>query len=178
MPQGSSEPLTLAASATEQWVSFAFKQPLPIEPARMPWLALIVARGELCWALARSVAGDPVEAQVIRRGPPNGPWKALPAPLQSAAGVLDARARLRLAGLAPKDAPIAPLTLALAAGPADATPAVSAAIDLTPTPKGAAGVLALDPGLTVAPDMLPALRLTSRVAGSLQLRDIDVVSNN
>lgn len=175
LPQGASEPVTLTAGATEQWVTFGFKQAVPVDAALMPWMALIVARGELSWALARSVAGDPVDAQVIRRGPPNGPWKALPAPLQSASGVLDARARLRLAGHAAKAATIAPLTIALAGAPPGAA---SAAIDLNPTPKGAPGVLLLDPGLTVAADALAALRLISRVAGSLQLRDIDVVSNH
>jgi len=166
LPQGSSEPVTLAASDSEAWVTFAFKQAVPIDPALMPWMALVVARGELSWSLARSVAGDPLAAQTVRRGPPNGPWKALPAPLQNAGAVLDARARLRLVGLAPKAAPLAPLTIA-AAG--------AAASDLTPTAKGSAGVLALSPGLNVAQ---PVLRLVSRTSGSLQLRDIDIVSNN
>jgi len=176
--QGSSEPVTLAASGTgtgtgtdtgtnaEAWVTFTFKQAVPIDSALMPWMALIVARGEVSWSLARCVAGDALESQVVRRGPPNGPWKALPTPLQNAGDVLDARARLRLVGIAPKETPLAPLTIALAGAPAS---------DLTPTAKGVPGVLTLSPGLNVAQ---PELHLVSRTSGSLQLRDIDIISNN
>jgi len=57
------------------------------------------------------------------------------------------------------------MTIALAGG----TPA-----GLLPTPKGAAATLVLEPGIVATE---PVLRLVSRVAGSLQLRDIDVVSN-
>jgi hypothetical protein len=171
LPQGTSEPLTLVASANEEWVTFVFEQPVPVEPALMPWMALTVARGELSWALARAGgAGDAVDANlaanVIRRGPPNGPWKALPAPLQSAAGVLDARARLRLGGHAPKEAPLAPLALNIETRPV---------VNVTPTVKGLAGALLLSPGLAASE---PTLVVTSLVAGSVVLRDIDVISNN
>ncbi len=176
LPQGSSEPVTLTASADEQWVSFTFKQAVPLGAGPMPWMALVVARGELNWALAQAApAGGPVDGlaqQVIRRGPPNGPWRALPAPLQDPAGVLDARARLRLVGLAPKDTPLAPLTLALAAGAG--APSGSAAIPLTPTPKGAPGSLVPTSPFNAAQ---PVLRLVSRTAGSVQLREIDVISS-
>jgi hypothetical protein len=167
MPQGASEPVTLAASQAEQWVSFSFTKPVAVESGRMPWLALNVSRGELAWALGRAsgVAGDPLDDQAIRRGPPNGPWKALPAPLQNSAGLLDARARLRCVGLAPKAAPLAPMTLALVG---------AAPLDLNPTVKGAAGELAPLPALLAAQ---PVLRLVSRTAGSLQLRDVDVISS-
>ncbi len=173
LPQGTSEPVTLTASTNEEWVTFVFKQPVPVEPALMPWMALTVARGELRWALARAGSGgssDAVDANVlanvIRRGPPHGPWKALPAPLQSAAGVLDARARLRLGGHAPKEAPLAPLALSV-----DVRPAVQ----VTPAAKGVAGEMLLSPGL-LAPQV--TLRVTSLVAGNVVLRDIDVISNN
>ena len=126
-----------------------------------------MARGQLEWSLARASINpaDSLDGQVLR-GPPNGPWKALPAPLQNAAGLLDARARLRLSGVPPKGTPLAPLTLALGAQPA---------VDLTPTPKGAAGLLVQSPGLELTP---PILRLVSRTAGDVELRDIDVTSNN
>lgn len=170
LPQGSSEPVTLAASAAEEWVSFVFRQPVPVDAALMPWMALTVARGELTWALARAGSGAAPDANpmtnMIRRGPPNGPWKALPAPLQSAAGVIDARARLRLGGHAPKEAPLAPLGLSV-----DVRPAVK----VTPSAKGVAGELLLSPGL-LAPQV--TLYVTSLVGGSVLLRDVDVVSNN
>ena len=175
LPQGASEPVTLTASAAEQWVSFPFKQAVPLGPGPMPWMALVVARGELSWALAQAAAADGLAEQVIRRGPPNGPWRALPAPLQNAAGVLDARGRLRLVGVAPKDAPLAPLTLALAADASGTAATGSAAIALTPTPKGAPGVLVPTSPFNAAQ---PALNLVSRTAGSVQLREIDIISSH
>ena len=167
LPQGTSAPVTLLPATLEQWVTFAFARPVAVDREHMPWLALIVARGQLEWSLARASINpaDSLDGQVLR-GPPNGPWKALPAPLQNAAGLLDARARLRLSGVPPKGTPLAPLTLALGAQPA---------VDLTPTPKGAAGLLVQSPGLELTP---PILRLVSRTAGDVELRDIDVTSNN
>ncbi len=168
LPDATSEPLTLSAAANEAWVGFDFAKPVAIDPEAMPWLALVATRGKLTWALARATgaAGALVDQQIIRRGPPNGPWKALPAPLQSSSGILDARGRLRLVGLAPKTAPLAALTMALADRPA---------VDLNPSAKGEAMVLPLSPGVVVTQ---PLLRLIGRVAGSLQLRDVDVVSSN
>ena len=130
------------------------------------WLALVVARGSLSWALGRanSDPADPLNAQLLRRGPPNGPWKALPGPLQGAAGVLDARARLRLVGAAPKAAPLAPLLLQLGSAPA---------VPVTPGAKGVPGVLAPAGGVAGTPPLV----LVSRVAGSVQLGEVDVISN-
>ena len=183
-PQGSSAPVTLLAApasaaaggvvggaagnlpGAEQWLRFDFAQPQVLNDAAMPWLALVVARGSLSWALGRanSVPADPLNAQLLRRGPPNGPWKALPGPLQGAAGVLDARARLRLVGTAPKAAPLAPLLLQLGGAPA---------VPVTPGTKGVAGVLAPAGGVAGTPPLV----LISRVAGSVQLGDVDVISN-
>ena len=170
LPKGASEPVTLAASADEQWVSFSFKQAVPLGPGPMPWAAVVVARGELSWALAQAAQVAGLAQQIIRRGPPNGPWRVMPAALQSATGLLDARARLRLVGLAPKDSPLAPMTLAVASVAPGTAP-----VALTPTVKGAPGVFA-----PTAPFYLaqPVLQVVSRTAGSLQLREIDVLSNN
>ncbi|CAD5366020.1 conserved hypothetical protein [Rubrivivax sp. A210] len=170
LPQGASEPVTLAAAAAyapEAWVRFDFAQPQPLADATLPWMVLVVARGSARWALASASAtpADPLNAQLPRRGPPTGPFKALPQPLQDAVGPINARARLRLVGLPPKAAPMAPLELQL-----DASPAVA----VTPTAKGAAGTLAPAGGIASA---APQLRLTSRVAGSVTWRDIDVVSD-
>lgn len=177
MANASSEPVTLAPTDAETWVSFPFKKPplLPTSAANatdaapMPWAALVVSRGQVALGLAAggAAAGALVNAMRLRRGPPNGPWKALPAPLQNTGQVLDARARLRLTGLAPKDAPLAPLTLGLVGS--------SASRELNPVPKGEGASLDLGAGLSVSQ---PVLQLTSRVAGRLTLRDIDVVSNH
>lgn len=175
LPDASSDPVTLAPGDTEAWVSLPFKRP-PILPTSgdspMPWAALVVARGQVALGLA-AASGNPaalVDQMRLRRGPPNGPWKALPAPLQSASALIDARGRLRLCGLPPKGAPLAPLTLALDGS--------ASTVDLNPLPKGEAGRLELAAG---APGASPPggvqLRITSRVAGRLTLRDVDVVSN-
>ena len=176
LPQGASDPLTLApgAGVGETWVSFAFPKPVPVNPARMPWLALVVSRGALRWTLGR--AGETEAEQVVRRGPPNGPWKALPAPLQDPA-LLDARARLRLVGLPAKTTPLAPLTLAVLgeAAPGAVAPPSAPELPLDPSAKGVAGAALLAPPLAAAQ---PVLRLLSRTAGSVQLRDVDVISSN
>ncbi len=187
-PQGSSKPLTLDAAAApaaaasaasltgtlpaaERWLRFDFNTPQPLDDAAPPWLALVAARGSLSWALGRANAvdaADPINAQQLRRGPPNGPWQALPAPLQSATGVLDARGRLRLVGTAPKAAPLAPLLFSIGSAPA---------LPFTPTAKGVPGQLAPAGGVQATGGAVPPLRIVSRVAGSLTLRDLDVVSN-
>ena len=59
------------------------------------------------------------------RGPPSGPWEALP----DGAGLRTLRGRLRLTGTAPSGAPIAPLRVALSAAP-------RASHGVTPSPKG------------------------------------------
>lgn len=167
VPQGTSEPVTLPASETEQWVTFPFKQGVKLDRGTMPWAALVVARGALSWALGRSGEDACMDAQTLRHGAPNGPWKALPAALQSAATLLDARGRLRLQGLAPKEAPLPALKLTLVGAPAQTQAAI------TPSPKGTPGKLQFA-ALSVAQ---PVLRLTSYTAGSVQLREIDVISN-
>ena len=168
LPGGTSDPVTFEAGAGERWVSFAFPKPVAIDPGEPPWAAVLVARGELAWSLAgRGASADPLlDPCVIRRGSPNGPWRSLPAPLQSAAGLIDARGRLRLTGHGPKEAPLAPLLVSAAgtAGPLR---------EVTPTPKGVPASLAFAPGLAQAQ---PTLRVVSRVAGSVTLRDIDVIS--
>jgi hypothetical protein len=163
LAQGASAPLTLAAADAEAWVGFDFPAAVPVAAADMPWLALVVSRGEVGWSLAAASGGQPDGDGVIRHGPPNGPWKALPAPLQGA--LLDARARLRLVGLAAKETPLAPMVLQFA----------GQQVPLDPTPKGLAGSLALSPGVVLD---APGLSLISHVAGNLQLRDIDVISSN
>lgn len=171
LANATSEPVTLAPADTEAWVSFPFKKPalLPTTTVPMPWAALVVSRGQVAFGLAAAGSGAAalVDAMRLRRGPPNGPWKALPAPLQNASQLLDARARLRLTGLAPKGAPLAPLTLGLVGS--------SASLELNPVPKGERASLTLGAGLGTSQ---PVLQLTSRVAGRLTLRDVDVVSNH
>ena len=166
LPQGASEPLVLDASDEEQWVGLVFPKAVAVRAAAMPWMVLSAARGEVWWSLATRVAGEvALNDHRVRRGPPGGPWRALPAPLQNAAGLLDARGRLRHVGLAPKTVPVAPLTLAL-----DGRPPV----DLNPNAKGVPGALWTGVGFVAAQ---PVLELVSRTAGAVQLRDIDVISS-
>lgn len=174
LPQGTSAPVTLTAAVTanpapEAWFTFALPKPVVLDSAAaMPWAAVVVGRGALSWALARADAQPAalVDQQVLRRGPPNGPWKSLPRPLQREAEVIDARSRLRLQGLAPKDNPLAASTLALVGN--------AQSVDFDPQPKGAPGELNFAPAVAAT---TPALRLTCRVGTRVVLRDIDVVSD-
>ena len=168
LPRGSSAPLTLPAAAPgapEAWLRFDFSEPQPLDDAAMPWMVLVAARGSVRWALAAASTAGLLAGATPRRGPPNGPFKALPLPLQGAGGVLDARARLRLVGLPPKAMPLAPIDLQLNHG---------ALVPVTPSAKGSAGSLAPAGGSSNA---APLLRLTSRVAGSVTWRDIEVISD-
>lgn len=166
-----SEPLTRDEGA-EAWTSFAFKKAYPIDPAALPWLVITAARGEatLAVAAAGSFAGSfsgLVNLAEVRRGPPGGPWQALPAPLTQAppAGVIAARGRLRLVGLPPKAVPLAPLTLGLVGG--------GAAAPLTPTAKGV--TVAIAPAAPVVA-ATPTLELTAFAPGNVTLSAIDVVT--
>lgn len=178
LPNATSEPVTLQGGETvDTWTSFAFSKPVPLDKAPQPWVAVLVSRGSLTWSLAQKPAavGDVgsdtalAAANILRRGAPNGPWRTLPAPFQSAVppAVIDARGRIRAIGHAAKTAPVAPLMVGLAGQDSPMT-------EVTPTAKGVPVVVAFDPAVAVAA-ATPVLSIVSRVAGTLTLRDIDVV---
>jgi hypothetical protein len=166
-------PVTLdpvPASAAEEWITFSFETPVPIEDQNPPWAAVLVSRGQVRLSLAASSgAQDPVHPCVLRTGPPAGPWQPLPGPLSSGApGLGSSRGRIRMMGRPPKDKPLAPLLVELSTG-ATATP-----VPVTPTAKGAIVQLMINPPAAAT----AALRITSRVAGNITLRDIDIVSTH
>ncbi len=159
LPGGASEPLTIAGGdAADPWRSIAFAKPVAIDPLNPPWAALLVARGTLSWALARRTDAPGCD---LRRGPPNGPWRPLPAAFTSPAGVLDACGRLRRVGRAPKAQPLPPWRVSLD-GDAVSVPVVA-------TPKGAS--ISVEPLAGAG----TALSVLAFGAGSLTLRDIDVI---
>jgi hypothetical protein len=165
MPDGVSEPVTLEAGDTdaEIWTTFSFKRPVPFDDQAPPWVALLVSRGQMSWRLgAVSVENDPIAAHVIRRGAPTGPWKLLPKPFQGSKSALGSvRGRLRVVGYAPKDRPVAPLIVGIG----------RQTLEVTPTAKGVLSRLSFSPNVTSA-----NLTVVSRVAGSVTLRDLDVVT--
>lgn len=170
LPNATSDPVIFdaASSAAEVWTTFSFPKPVPISEA--PWAALIVTRGVLTWAVAAKPvsAADPLQDNELLRGPGNGPWRALPATLLDGPGALiGARGRIRMIGHAPKDAPIAPLDVALSA-------MTDTVVAVTPNVKGIAAALTLQPAVTAAQ---PALHIVHRLAGTVTLRDVDVISN-
>lgn len=189
---GTSEVVTLAAAAgaassPERWTSFAFKTPIDLSATPAPWAALVVSRGTVYWRLsdaaalvASATASSPSGADpdavsplsppggALRRGPASGPWRQLPALLRAGAGaLLDARGRVRVTGLAGKTRPIAPLGLSLLG-------ITTAGTELTPTAKGSTVTLGFEPP-ALLPDGDPSLRLISRVAGTLTLRDVELI---
>ena len=157
LPAGASEPVTLPGGGGEAWVSFKFSKPVPLDAANPPWAAVLVARGQLGWALARR---DDAPGCDLRRGAPNGPWRPLPAPF--AGPLLDACGRVRRIGHPPKAQPLPPWQVSLSGETA-------AAVAVAATPKGAAVTLTPATGATAE------LALLAYAAGSLTLRDIDVV---
>ncbi|MBX3670453.1 MAG: hypothetical protein KF778_18790 [Rhodocyclaceae bacterium] len=177
LPKGASKPVTLTGGeALDAWTTFNFDAPLPLDQAALPWVAVVVSRGSLSWALADKPAaiGAPgsdsalADTARLRRGAANGPWHALPLPFQSsvAPSVMDARGRVRQIGTGSKTDPVAPLLLSL---DGQAEPA-----ELTPTLKGVPLQLNFDPPLP-AGAAGPILSIVSRVAGTLTLRDVDII---
>jgi hypothetical protein len=181
MPDGVSEPVTLnAGSDGETWTTFLFKPPVPISDEEHPnlphpWVALIVSRGEVTWALgATKGPHDPINEHTIRRGAPTGPWKPLPEPFRNPASSLSlVRGRIRVIGHAPKDKPLAPLSFSIES-PAENVPhyPYAQAIDVTPTAKGTAHRRSFSPGVNS-----PDLYVVSKIPGNVTLRDLDVVTN-
>lgn len=172
MEKGTSAAVLIESSRQERWTTFAFDAPIELDPTAPPWAAVLVTRGAVTWSLAALPgSGDPAaSANSIRRGPPSGPWKALPAPFQSASSPLgQLRGRVRMAGLAPSDTPLAPVVLELWPGAASGTSSPPVA-DVTPTVQGAAATLAAPPGVSDA-----ILRVVMRVAGEIAVRDVDVI---
>jgi hypothetical protein len=102
---------------------------------------------------------------VIRRGAPTGPWKELPSPFQNPASPLSSvRGRVRVIGHAPKDKPLAPLSISIGSS--------AQAIEVTPSAKGAAyGRSFVTPGVPSSD-----LCVVSLVPGNVTLRDLDVVT--
>jgi len=168
LPNGASKPSVLTAAPPETWTRFAFAKPVPIDMTKPPWVAVLVARGTVTWPLASMTSApdtrddDLRDENVLRRGAPNGPWQPLPAPLTS--GFLAARGRVRAAGNAAKDAPIDPLRIV----------AFGKWKDVTPAAKGATVKIETINRFVEAHEA-PALLVVSRTAGSVTLRDVDVV---
>jgi hypothetical protein len=171
IPQAVTTPVTFgeAAGDSDVWTTFEFRQPVPIDSTNPPWAALLVTRGELSCEAGAFVSGlppDPLGENIVRRGPPTGPWRPLPAPfLTGSTGLAAARGRVRMIGHAPKDAPLPPVKVELPGG--------TFAAGVTPTAKGVQAVF--HPPAPVA-QADPTLRITHYAAGTLTIRDIDVVS--
>ena len=176
MANGASEPvkLTAASSLGETWTRFVFTKPVTLDIANPPWLAVLVSRGTLTWALAGNpVVTTPstpddilVETAVLRRGAANGPWRSLPPPFQSAA-LMQARGRLRMIGTAAKTAPVAPLLMRV-------KDAGTAMISVTPGVKGVPVILTGNNVLN-STESGPVLMVVSRALGTVTLRAVDVV---
>jgi hypothetical protein len=167
MPGGTSEPLTVE-EASESWVTFHFKKPVPLDPANPPWAAVNVARGEVSWSLAQSSGSDALARNVLRIGAPAGPWKPLPPPfLAPGSPLAGARGRLRAVGDAGKENPLAPLLVSLSTSSA-------AALGVTPGARGTAATLTFATPVAAAGAVL---RVVSHLAGTVTLRDIDVITN-
>ena len=118
---------------TEQWVTLPFSTAMQLPPDTRVFVALHFVRGIASLAVANQTGG--AEGVVdVWRGPPTGPWEALP----DGAGLSAFRGRLRLTGTASSDRPIAPVRAAVSHEP-------SASDGVTPSPEGVPVVLAVPP---------------------------------
>jgi hypothetical protein len=169
--QAVTAPVTIdqATGDEAEWITFEFRQAVPIEALNPPWAALVLTRGELRCELGAVAAGGPVDPlgeNVVRRGPPPGPWRPLPVPfLGGSTGLASGRGRIRMIGHAAKEAPLAPVKVEL--------PGNTFSSGVTPTAKGVTA--SFKPPVPVS-QTAPALRITNFIAGTLSIRDVDVVS--
>ena len=163
MDDATSEPLVLDAGSADAFRTFSFEAPVALDAENLPWAAILATRGQAILSVAQSTGdSDPLAAQIFRLGPHAGPWMLPPAGLR--AGALAAvRARARMIGTAPKDAPIAPVTAAVVG-------ASGGAVELFPARKPATLTIPGGAGGTAT------LRFVARAVGTLTLRDVDIVS--
>jgi hypothetical protein len=158
-----SEPMVLDAGSADAFRTFSFEAPVVLDADNLPWAAILATRGQAILSVAQSTGdSDPLAAQIFRLGPHAGPWMLPPAGLR--AGALAAvRARARMIGTAPKDAPIAPVTAAVVGSS-------GGAVELFPARKPATLTIPGGVGGTAT------LRFVARAVGTLTLRDVDIVS--
>ena len=149
------DPVTLDAGSAAVWTSAFFAEDLELDPANLPWVAIVLARGSVSIALSDGI-GAP-----IRFGPPSGPWRDMPA-LFSSAEFSALRLPYRSIGDAEKPQLTAPLLFDVPGTPIVAQP-------LDPIPAGAP--LSLEPGAV----QNPALRITHFTAGTLDIDEVDIV---
>ncbi len=153
-----SKPVTLDGPG-EVWATFRFPRPVPLDAATLPFVAILVGRGRVAWALTGAVA-----AGEVWRGAPAGPWQRLP----PVALLASSRGRARLLGHASRDAPVPPLQFSLAG-------AAGAAAEVMPTPKGVVAEIEPADLLDLGGASVVALEVVSRVAGTVTLRDVVAV---
>jgi len=148
---------------------------VPSDPAAPPWAAVVSSRGTVAWTLAQYATAADVTA--VRRGPPTGPWRTLPALLSSVPTI---GGRIRVVGHASDDQPVAPILVNV-----KGVGAATRFIPATPTGKGARleWRLASDPSVMtpVTPRVQGGsksvvLQIISRVPGVVTVRDVDVVA--
>jgi hypothetical protein len=157
------KPVTLDASGDESWTTFTLARPFSIDHTALYYAMAVVRRGRVRWALTGSPT--PSAGQVFT-GPPAGPWQPLP-PLGELAAL---RGRVRVVGHARRELPLAPILVEINGSGGSGS-------EITPVQKGVAVQLS-EPqaGLPASPDAshLVSLVITSRVAGSITLRDVVV----
>jgi hypothetical protein len=158
---GASKPVELPPAtgvAGDVWSTFAFPSPIPLDPAQLPFLAILVTRGGVRWALT----GEQAAGQVFF-GPPDGPWQELPGTIPAQGG------RMRLVGHAPPGRPVAPLEVGLAGG--------AARVPVTPVPKGVTVEVAEPVAIPVgAASPAVMFELVSLTAGTVTLSGVVVTA--
>jgi hypothetical protein len=157
------KPVTLDASEDESWTTFALARPFSTDRRALYYAMTVLRRGRVRWALTGSPT--PSAGQVFT-GPPAGPWQPLP-PLGELAAL---GGRVRVVGHAPRELPLAPILVEINGSGGSGS-------EITPVQKGVAVQLfEAQAGLPAALDASHSVSLviTSRVAGSITLRDVVV----
>lgn len=148
-------PVTLDSTDAPVWTSLLFADPMEIDPANPPWVALVAARGTVTIALSDLLGAIP------RVGPPSGPWREMPG-LFGATPFGALRIPFRTIGDAADPQITPPLKIDM-----PGTPLTPAALD--PIPDGT--TISLELGAVTN----PALRITHFTEGALDLDQVDIV---
>ncbi len=159
-----------SGSTADDWVTFTFEKPVTIQEDQLPWVGLLLNRGEAQLSVAENTAAWATE---IRRGPPSGPWQQLPA-IFADSGSFPVAGRLRLVGCAAPKQPVAPIMVELSG---DEAPWLEEAVRAAVLPAKADTSVSWKPGAGWTPGTgALSLRVTSRALGSITVRNLTTIA--
>lgn len=150
---------------SEQWLRFDFSEAVALEENMTVWAAIHVNRGDVIWKVANA---NELNEYPIRIGPPEGPWRALPAIFGSSTSLGNIAGRVHLLGNADKTLPLPPLSISLDGGDSPMT--------FSPSQETSRVSIELDSLPTKSEDENLVLSIISRSEGDINISEVDVIT--